>query len=65
MDQNQITIASIGIAEDRKAMAPKSNVLFITPTEIPFRVEVRGFDRNRALHVQAYSVQQDNEEDET
>jgi hypothetical protein len=64
-DQDQLALKAVGILEDRQGMVRKPNVLSITPIDPKFRIEVRGFDRNRALYVDVRPVEQGREEDET
>jgi hypothetical protein len=64
LNNDQLTIKAVGILEDRESMVLKPNALFVTPVDPIFRIEVRGFDRNRALHVDARLIEPTDEEEQ-
>lgn len=64
LNTDQLTIKAIGFLEDRETMVLKPNVLFVTPVDSKFRMEVRGFDRNRALHVDVRPMELADEEEQ-
>jgi hypothetical protein len=52
LERNDLNISSRGVQEiDRATLVAAPNVLRFTPVSRDFEVEVRGFDHNRALHV--------------
>ena len=56
LGKDELAIKAVGINEAPEAMVVKPNTLVVTPIDPNFRIEVRGFDRNRALHVEVRQI---------